>query len=97
MYTKNDALQFANVVKALADNRALHQEVCEVAVKAVYAKLEGYSVEELLSRAEAAQFLKCSVKTIDRLCDEGKFVRIHTSKRAIRIRLIELKQMLDIE
>ena len=96
MYTKNDVLQFENVVMALAANGALHQEVCEVAVKAVYAKLEGYSVEELLSRAEAARFLKCSVKTVDRLCDEGKIVRIHTSKRAIRIRLSELKQMLGI-
>jgi excisionase family DNA binding protein len=94
MYTKNDVQQFENVVKALADNGALHQEVCEIAVKAVHATLEGG--EELLSRAEAARLLKCSVKTIDRLCDEGKIVRIHTSKRAIRIRLSELKQMLGI-
>ncbi len=94
MYTKNDVQQFENVVNALAENGALHQEVCEVAVKAVNAKLAGG--EELLSRAEAAQFLKCSVKTIDRLCDEGKIVRIHTSKRAIRIRLSELKEMLGI-
>jgi len=96
MYTRNDVRQFENVVNALADNGALHQEVCGVAVKAVQDKLEGGHGEELLSRAEAAKFLRCSVKTIDRLCDEGKLTRIHTGKRAIRIRLTELKQMLGI-
>lgn len=94
MYTRNDVLQFENVVNALAENGALHQEVCGIAVEAVRDKLEGGHREELLSRAEAAKFLRCSVKTIDRLCDEGKLTRIHTGKRAIRIRHAELKQML---
>lgn len=94
MCTKKDVLQFENVVMALAANGALNPEVCEIAVKAVHVKLEGR--EELFSRAEAARYLMCSLKTIDRLCDEGKLTRIRTSKRAIRIRLSELKQMLGI-
>jgi len=95
MYTRNDAQQFEAVVGVLTDHGIFHPEVSEAAVKAVYDRLEGNPVgEELLSRIEAARVLKCSVKTVDRLCDEGKFTRIHTSKRAIRIRLSELKQML---
>lgn len=98
MYTKNDVQQFENVVNALAENGVLNREVCVVALTAVQSRLEPtFTMDEfLLHRTEAAELLKCSTKTVDRLCDEGKLTRIHTSKRAIRIRLSELRQMLGI-
>lgn len=97
MYTRKDAEQFATVVGALADNGAVHRETAEVGIGAVNAKLNTEAFGgELLSRAEAAQILKCSVKTIDRLCDEGKLTRIRTGKRAVRIRLSQLKENLGI-
>lgn len=98
MYTKNDVQQFENIINALVENGALNREVCTVALTAVQSRLEpSFTMDEfLLHRAEAAELLKCSVKTVDRMCDEGKLTRIHTSKRSIRIRLSELKQMLGI-
>lgn len=97
MYTLKDARQFETVVSSLADNGAIHRETGDTAVKAVYARLDGDAEgEELISRAEAARLLKCSLKTVDHLCNAGKLTRIRTSKRAIRIRLSELRQMLGI-
>ncbi len=87
MVTENDIQQFIAVVSALADNRAIHQELAEKVIWAV--ALENETV--LLTRQEAANILKCSVKTIDRLCDEGKLPRIRYSKRSVRIRLSDLK------
>lgn len=87
MVTESDIRQFIAVVSALADNRAIHLELAEKAIRAV--SLENETV--LLTRQEAANMLKCSVKTIDRLCDEGKLPRIRCSKRSVRIRLSDLK------
>lgn len=89
MVTENDVQQFIAVVSALADNRAIHQALAKKAIRAVV--LENETV--LLTRQEAANMLKCSVKTIDRLCDEGKLPRIRYSKRSVRIRLSDLKAM----
>lgn len=72
MVTESDVRQFIAVVSALADNRAIHQELAEKAIRAVARQNEMV----LLTRREAANMLKCSVKTIDRLCDEGKLPRI---------------------
>jgi DNA binding domain, excisionase family len=89
MVTENDVQQFIAVVSALADNRAIHQALAEKAIRAVV--LENETV--LLTRREAANMLKCSVKTIDRLCSEGTLPRIRYSKRSVRIRLSDLKAM----
>lgn len=89
MVTENDIRQFIVVVSALVDNRVIHQALAEKAIRAV--ALENETV--LLTRQEAANILKCSVKTIDRLCDEGKLPRIRYSKRSVRIRLSDLKAM----
>ena len=89
MVTESDVRQFITVVSALADNRAIHQELAEKAIRAVARQNEMV----LLTRREAANMLKCSVKTIDRLCDEGKLPRIRYSKRSVRIRLSDLKAM----
>lgn len=89
MVTENDIRQFIVVVSALADNRAIHQELAKKAIRAV--ALENETV--LLTRLEAANILKCSVKTIDRLCSEGTLPRIRYSKRSVRIRLSDLKAM----
>lgn len=97
MYTRKDAQQFETVVGALADNGAIHKETAEVAIEAVNAKLDADALGgELLSRDEAARLLKCSVKSIDRLCDEGRLTRIRIGKRAVRIRLAELKESFGI-
>jgi len=97
MYTLKDTQQFKNLMEALAANRTIPQEVLQVAGDAVEAKLkENLIGEELLSRTEAAQLLKCSVKTLDRLCDEHKLMRIRVGKRAVRIRLSELKKSFGI-
>ena len=87
MVTESDVRQFIAVVSALADNRAIHQELAEKAIRAVARQNEMV----LLTRREAANMLKCSVKTIDRLCDEGKLPRIRYSRRSVRIRLSDLK------
>ena len=89
MVTENDIRQFIAVVSTLADNRAIHQALAEKAIRAV--ALENETV--LLTRQEAANILKCSVKTIDRLCSEGTLPRIRYSKRSVRIRLSDLKAM----
>lgn len=89
MVTESDVRQFIVVVSALADNRAIHQELAEKAIRAVARQNEMV----LLTRREAANMLKCSVKTIDRLCDEGKLPRIRYSRRSVRIRLSDLKAM----
>ncbi len=89
MVTENDVQQFIAVVSALADNRVIHQELAKKAIRAV--ALENETV--LLTRQEAANMLKCSVKTIDRLCSEGTLPRIRYSKRSVRIRLSDLKAM----
>lgn len=89
MVTENDVQQFIAVVSALADNRAIHQALAKKAIRAVV--LENETV--LLTRQEAANMLKCSVKTIDRLCSEGTLPRIRYSKRSVRIRLSDLKAM----
>ena len=89
MVTENDIRQFIVVVSALADNRAIHQELAKKAIRAV--ALQNETV--LLTRQEAANILKCSVKTIDRLCSEGTLPRIRYSKRSVRIRLSDLKAM----
>ncbi|WP_353891138.1 helix-turn-helix domain-containing protein [uncultured Victivallis sp.] len=89
MVTESDVRQFIAVVSALADNRAIHQELAEKAIRAVARQNEMV----LLTRREAANMLKCSVKTIDRLCDEGKLPRIRYSRRSVRIRLSDLKAM----
>ncbi len=97
MYTKNDAQQFEAIVNALASTSAISKVISEAAIEAVYARINNERIgDELLSRAEAAEYLKCSLKTVDRLLDEGKLTRIRTSKRAIRIRLSEVKEMLNI-
>ena len=87
MVTESDVRQFIAVVSALADNRAIHQELAEKAIRAVARQNETV----LLTRQEAANMLKCSVKTIDRLCEEGKLSRIRCGKRSVRIRLADLK------
>ena len=92
MVTESDVRQFIAVVSALADNRAIHQELAEKAIRAVARQHEMV----LLTRREAANMLKCSVKTIDRLCDEGKLPRIRYSRRSVRIRLSDLKAMSGI-
>lgn len=89
MGTESDVRQFIAVVSALADNRAIHQELAEKAIRAVARQNEMV----LLTRREAANMLKCSVKTIDRLCEEGKLSRIRCGKRSVRIRLADLKAM----
>ena len=89
MVTESDVRQFIAVVSALADNRAIHQELAEKAIRAVARQNEMV----LLTRREAANMLKCSVKTIDRLCDEGKLPRILYSRLSVRIRLSDLKAM----
>ena len=89
MVTENDIRQFIVVVSALADNRAIHQELAKKAIRAV--ALENETV--LLTRLEAANILKCSVKTIDRLCSEGTLPRIRYSNRSHRNRLSDLKAM----
>ena len=89
MVTENDIRQFIAGVSAVADNRAIHQELAAKAIRAVSRQNETV----LLTRQEAANILKCSVKTIDRLCDEGKLPRIRYSKRSVRIRLSDLKAM----
>lgn len=89
MVTESDVRQFIAVVSALADNRAIHQELAEKAIRAVARQNETV----LLTRQEAANMLKCSVKTIDRLCEEGKLSRIRCGKRSVRIRLADLKAM----
>lgn len=97
MYTHQEAKQFEIVVEALAQNGVINGEVSKVGIEAVYAKLNNENLGgELLSRNEASRFLKCSVKTIDRMLDEGKLSRIRTSKRAIRIQFSELKKMIAI-
>ena len=97
MYTHQEAKQFEIVVEALAQNGVINSEVSRVGIEAVYAKLNNENLGgELLSRNEASRFLKCSVKTIDRMLDEGKLSRIRTSKRAIRIQFSELKRMIAI-
>lgn len=97
MYTRKDAEQFAAVVGALADNGAVHPEASAIAVEAVYAELSVPALGgRLLSRKEAARLLKCSLKSIDRLCDENKLTRIRTGKRAVRISLDELKTYLGM-
>lgn len=60
MVTENDVQQFIAVVSALADNRAIHQALAKKAIRAVV--LENETV--LLTRQEAANMLKCSVKTM---------------------------------
>lgn len=89
MVTENDIQQFVAIVSALAESRAIHRELAEKAIRAV--ALENETV--LLTRQEAANMLKCSVKTIDRLCSEGTLPRIRYSKRSVRIRLSDLKAM----
>ena len=89
MVTESDIRQFIAVVSALADNRVIHQELAEKAIRAVARQNETV----LLTRQEAANMLKCSVKTIDRLCEEGKLSRIRCGKRSVRIRLADLKAM----
>lgn len=89
MVTESDVRQFIAVVSALADNRVIHQELAEKAIRAVARQNETV----LLTRQEAANMLKCSVKTIDRLCEEGKLSRIRCGKRSVRIRLADLKAM----
>ena len=89
MVTESDVRQFIAVISALADNRAIHQELAKKAIRAVARQNETV----LLTRQEAANVLKCSVKTMVRLCDEGKLPRIRYSKRSVRIRLSDLKAM----
>ena len=89
MFTGSDIRQFIVVISALAENRAIHQELANRAIQAITREDEA----TLLTRLEAASILKCSVKTIDRLCDEGKLSRIQCGKRSVRIRLADLKAM----
>lgn len=89
MVTESDVRQFIAVISALAESRAIHQELAEKAIRAVAQQTETV----LLTRLEAANILKCSVKTIDRLCDEGRLSRIRCGKRSVRIRLADLKAM----
>jgi len=97
MYKEKDARQFENLIRTLSASGVVDQEICDTAIAAVFRRLEGHEDEDvLLSRADAARILKCSVKTVDRLCSEGKLTRIHSSKRAVRIRLSDLKQMIGI-
>ena len=80
-----------------AEENPLIKEAAEVAVEAVNARLDADTLGgELLSRDEAARLLKCSVKSIDRLSDEGRLTRIRIGKRAVRIRLAELKESFGI-
>lgn len=89
MITESDIRQFIAVISALADNRAIHQDLANRAIQAVTQEDEA----ALLTRLEAANILRCSVKTIDRLCDEGRLSRIRCGKRSVRIRLDDLKAM----
>ena len=89
MITESDVRQFIAVISALAESRAIHQELAEKAIRAVAQQTETV----LLTRLEAANILKCSVKTIDRLCDEGRLSRVRCGKRSVRIRLADLKAM----
>jgi DNA binding domain, excisionase family len=91
MFTESDVRQFVAILSALAESRAIHRELAEKAIQAVSAQNES----ALLTRQEAADYLKCSAKTIDRLCEDGKLTKIHTSRRGIRIRVSEIKALLE--
>lgn len=91
MFTEADIRQFVAVISALAANGAIHRGLAGKAISVVSSQDESL----LLTRQEAADYLKCSAKTIDRLCEDGKLTKIHTSKRGVRIRVSEIKVLLE--
>lgn len=92
MFTESDIRQFVTVLSALAENGVIHKDLAAKAIQTVSNEAEN----SLLTRQEAARYLKCSVKTIDRLCNDGKLTKISIGRRNIRIRLEELKAMLSL-
>lgn len=92
---RDEIEKFESVVMALVEAGAISREVAGFAVDAARNHFNG-PTDELLSRNEAARYLKCSAKTVDRLCEDGKLTKIHTSKRGVRIRLAEIQAMLGI-
>ncbi len=92
MFTESDLRQFVTVLAALAENGAIHKDLAAKAIQAVSSE----AGSSLLTRQEAARYLKCSVKTVDRLCDDGKLTKISIGRRNIRIRQDELKAMLSL-
>lgn len=64
--------------------------------KTVRAKLEreGLKPRNLVTRAECAEFMGCSEKTIDRLVANGKLTAYYITPRAARIDLIEVEHYL---
>ena len=78
MFTESDIRQFVAILSALAASGAIHRELAENAIQAV-----SQNESALLTRQEAAGYLKCSAKTIDRLCEDGKLTKIHTDRKSV--------------
>lgn len=53
------------------------------------------SGERYLTRAEAAQLLRMSERTVDRLADDGLLPRLRPRGRTVRFRASDVRAVLD--
>lgn len=96
---KKDIDVFDNIVGSLASNGAISKELYEYALTALKNKVEESSdsnkpEDKLLTRHETAEYLRCSLRTVDHLLADGNLPCVRFGLRSVRIRKSDLDSML---
>ena len=105
MYTHSEVKTFQSVLKPLVDHGAINNEIYMVALKAVKDNINASISPEksqrkkpediLLTRQEAADYLKCSLRNVDRMLAEEELPCVRFGLRSVRIYKSAITKMLQ--